>query len=114
MSNLKGAAMIEAIRELRPNSAWYVVGEEQCFDDLVWDESNETDAPSYEEVLAKTEEIRANRLATAYQRKRKKEYDKLNQYDLMYQDKVNGTNKWGEAIEAIKAKYPKPTEESDA
>lgn len=108
MSELKGTAMVEAIAALRPNASWSVMGNEQRFVDLVWDETNEAEAPTYEEVLAKTEEMRAERLATAYQRKRKKEYNKLNQYDLMYQDKVNGTNKWGEAIEAIKAKYPKP------
>jgi len=110
MSELKRLAVIEAIRELRPNASWSVVGEEQRFADLIWDEANETDPPTEAEVSAKAEEIRAERLATAYQRKRKVEYNKLNQYDLMYQDKVNGTNKWGEAIEAIKAKYPKPTE----
>lgn len=110
MSELKGTAMVEAILALRPNAVWSITGDEQRFADLVWDETNETDPPTEAEVLAKTEEIRAERLATAYQRKRKKEYNKLNQYDLMYQDKVNGTNKWGEAIEAIKAKYPKPTE----
>lgn len=102
--------MVEAIAALRPNCAWHIIGEEQLFSDLVWSDDNELDAPTEAEVAAKTEEIRAERLATAYQRKRKAEYDKLNQYDLMYQDKVNGTNKWGEAIEAIKAKYPKPTE----
>ena len=102
--------MIEAIAALRPNASWSVVGEEQRFADLTWDEANETDPPTEDEVAAKAEEIRADRSATAYQRKRKAEYNKLNQYDLMYQDKVNGTNKWGEAIEAIKAKYPKPTE----
>ena len=50
----------------------------------------------------------ANSLLLDCQRLRKAEYDKLNQYDLMYYDKVNGTDTWGEAIEAIKDKYPKP------
>lgn len=49
-----------------------------------------------------------NSLLLDCQRLRKVEYDLLNQYDLMYYDKVNGTNTWGEAIEAIKSKYPKP------
>lgn len=49
-----------------------------------------------------------NSLLLDCQRLRKAEYDKLNQYDLMYYDKVNGTDTWGDAIEAIKAKYPKP------
>jgi hypothetical protein len=37
------------------------------------------------------------------------EYAKLNQYEMMYNDKINGTNTWGEAIEAIKLKFPKPS-----
>jgi hypothetical protein len=39
---------------------------------------------------------------------RAREYSKLNQDELRYDDMVNGTNTWGEAIEAIKVKYPKP------
>ena len=39
---------------------------------------------------------------------RKAEYSKLNQMEMMYDDKVNGTDTWGEAIQAIKEKYPKP------
>ena len=35
-------------------------------------------------------------------------YDQLNQYELMYDDKVNSTDTWGEAIEAIKKAHPKP------
>lgn len=46
--------------------------------------------------------------STEYARLRKAEYDKLNQDELRYDDLVNGTNTWGEAIEAIKLKYPKP------
>ena len=42
-----------------------------------------------------------------YSRKRKVEYDKLNQFELQYDDKANSTDKWGEAITAIKNKFPK-------
>ena len=43
-----------------------------------------------------------------YQEFRRKEYDELNQFELQYNDSVNGTNTWGESIQAIKYKYPKP------
>lgn len=46
--------------------------------------------------------------AVAYKQLRKMKYDQLNQYELMYDDKVNSTDKWGEAIEAIKKAHPKP------
>jgi len=110
MSVLKGTAMVEAIIALRPNCTWSITGDEQLFSDLVWDESNEVAPPTEEEVAAKTEEIRAERLATAYQRKRKKEYNKLNQFELMFNDKINGTTTWQEAINNIKLRFPKPTE----
>jgi len=46
---------------------------------------------------------------TQYIRDRKTAYSQLNQMELIFNDKVNGTNTWEEAILAIKAKYPKPT-----
>ena len=46
--------------------------------------------------------------AIAYKMDRKMKYDQLNQYELMYDDKVNSTDTWGEAIEAIKKAHPKP------
>ena len=45
---------------------------------------------------------------TQYQRDRKSEYDKLNQFELQYNDAINGTTTWQDAINEIKAKYPKP------
>ena len=46
--------------------------------------------------------------ANFYKIQRKEEYDKLNQNDLRYNDLVNNTTTWQDAIEAIKIKYPKP------
>ena len=43
-----------------------------------------------------------------YQEKRMAEYPPTGeQLDMMYWDKVNGTNVWQETITAIKNKYPK-------
>jgi hypothetical protein len=37
-----------------------------------------------------------------------KEYPSIQeQLDLQYWDKINNTNKWEEAINAVKIKYPK-------
>ena len=46
--------------------------------------------------------------ATKYSRDRKEEYDKLNQDEMRYDDMKNSTTTWVDAIDAIKAKYPKP------
>lgn len=43
-----------------------------------------------------------------YSEKRLEEYPSLSdQLDMLYWDKVNGTNVWQETITEIKAKYPK-------
>ncbi len=42
---------------------------------------------------------------------RKSKYAELNQDEMRYDDMVNNTNTWGEAIESIKLTYPKPTGE---
>ena len=72
-------------------SADGVVGEEQKRD-MTDDEKTAKDADD----------------AVAYKKLRKAKYDQLNQYELMYDDKVNSTDTWGEAIEAIKKAHPKP------
>ena len=64
--------------------------------------------PTEEEIEAKLSEIQDEYNAQAYARNRKEEYDALNQFEMQYDDKLNGTTTWDDAIEAIKAKYPKP------
>lgn len=41
--------------------------------------------------------------------KREKEYAKLNQDEMRFDDQLNGTNIWFTTINAIKAQFPKPT-----
>jgi len=65
----------------------------------------EIDQAAYDAEVARLE---AEHIATQYQRDRKAEYDQLNQYEMMFDDEVNGTTTWIDAINAIKAKYPKP------
>ena len=61
--------------------------------------------PEDTDELKKLEDERA---ATQYSRDRKAEYDKLNQDEMRYDDMKNSTTTWVDAIDAIKAKYPKP------
>jgi len=42
-----------------------------------------------------------------YARKRKAEYDQLNQYEMMFDDQRDGSTTWVDKINEIKAKYPK-------
>ena len=42
-----------------------------------------------------------------YARNRKTEYEALNQFEMQFDDKEDGTTTWEDAINAIKTKYPK-------
>jgi hypothetical protein len=45
--------------------------------------------------------------AQAYARNRKAEYDQLNQYEMMFDDKENSTTTWVDKINEIKGRHPK-------
>ena len=60
------------------------------------------------EILAKQQELITEYNSKQYQRDRAKDYPSIQeQLDLQYWDKINGTNKWQQAINAVKQKYPK-------
>lgn len=48
--------------------------------------------------------------AKAYARTRKAKYDLLNQDEMRFDDTVNSTTTWVDAINSIKSAHPKPTE----
>ena len=59
------------------------------------------------DIVAKQAELKAIHDSKQYQRDRKEEYDKLNQFELIGEDSINGTTNHRDAIIAIKDKYPK-------
>ena len=60
------------------------------------------------EILAKQQELIAEYNAKQYQIDRAKAYPSIQeQLDMQYWDKVNGTDNWEQAINAVKAQYPK-------
>ena len=63
--------------------------------------------PSQADQDTWTAEYEAHLAATEYSRQRKAEYDKLNQDEMRYDDLVNGTTTWQDAIAAIKTSIPK-------
>ena len=63
---------------------------------------------TWDEVLIKKTELVTEYDAQEYARSRKVEYDLLNQFELMTDDAINDTTTHLDAINAIKAKYPKP------
>jgi len=93
----------KAIKELCPNCSFSVIDED--YNQITWNNNNSLPLPSKEIVEAKALEIK-NRDAHIYNRA--KEYPSLaDQLDMQYWDKINGTNKWQQAINAVKQKYPK-------
>ena len=42
-----------------------------------------------------------------YARNRKQEYDKLNQFEMQFDDQLNNTTTWVDAINAIKQEFPR-------
>jgi hypothetical protein len=59
-------------------------------------------------VNAEVTRLQAAYDAQAYSRLRKVEYNLLNQDEMRYDDLVNGTTTWQDAIAAIKLAHPKP------
>jgi len=64
--------------------------------------------PTKQELENKIQELITEYNSKQYQRDRAVDYPSLaDQLDMQYWDKINGTNKWQQAINAVKQKYPK-------
>ena len=63
--------------------------------------------PTEQECIDGVIALQAEYDSKQYARSRKAEYDKLNQDEMRYDDLVNGTTTWQDAIAAIKTSIPK-------
>ena len=96
--------IIKAILKLNPTAEVSVSGDD--INTITWE--NGTPPIPKELILAKVAELQSEYEANQYQRDRAKEYPSIQeQLDLQYWDKINGTNNWQDAINAVKAQYPK-------
>jgi len=91
-----------ALQALTPAAQWVLRG-----DELEWLDEVQTQ-PTDAAIAAKIVELQAAYDAAAYARSRKVEYDKLNQDEMRFDDLVNSTTTWHDAIAAIKVAIPKP------
>lgn len=94
--------LTKALESLCPGAQWTLVG--NSYEGLTW--LDETKLKPSKEAL----ESEAARLQPIIecQANRVKEYPSIQeQLDMQYWDLVNGTNTWQDAINAVKAKYPK-------
>jgi hypothetical protein len=96
--------IIEAILKINPNAEVSVNADD--INQITW--HNGTQPIPANEILAKQQELIAEYNSKQYQRDRAVDYPSLaDQLDMQYWDKINGTNKWQQAINAVKQKYPK-------
>jgi hypothetical protein len=96
--------IIEAILKLNPNAQVSVNADD--INQITW--HNGTTPIPANEILAKQQELITEYNSKQYQRDRAKDYPSIQeQLDMQYWDKINGTNKWQQAINAVKQKYPK-------
>ena len=70
--------------------------------------SNGVATPSWDAIQTELAKMQAEYDALDYSRKRKVEYDKLNQFELISDDAINGTTTHKDAIVAIKNAIKKP------
>lgn len=100
---MNSVTIIEAILRINPNAQVSVNGSD--IDNIQW---IDTQPIAKELILEKLTELQAEYEAKQYQRDREKAYPSIQeQLDMQYWDKVNGTNNWQNAINAVKAQYPK-------
>ena len=96
--------IIKSIRAINPNAQVVVKGDN--VNSIEW--HNGTTPIPANEILAKQQELITEYNSNKYQRDRAKDYPSIQeQLDMQYWDKINGTNKWQQAINAVKQKYPK-------
>jgi hypothetical protein len=91
----------KAIKEINPNAQFTIFGD--TLDGITW--YNNTTPISNEDIEAKATEIEAR---DAHIIPRQKAYPSIQeQLDMQYKDKINGTDTWEQAINAVKVQYPK-------
>ena len=96
--------IIKSILAINPNAQVSVNAED--INQITW--LNGTTPIPANEILAKQQELITEYNFKKYQRDRAKNYPLIQeQLDMQYWDKINGTNKWQQAINAVKQKYPK-------
>ena len=92
---------VSALKSLKPNSKWVLRGNE-----LEWLDDVQTE-PTQSEIDAEIVRLQAVYDSQEYARKRKAEYDQLNQFEMQFDDKENSTTTWVDKINEIKGRHPK-------
>jgi len=92
----------KALHSLRPNAEFVVRGNT----DIEWLDTTQTQ-PTDAEIQAEVTRLQTEYDSQAYARSRKQEYDKLNQFEMQFDDNRDGTTTWVDSINEIKERFPK-------
>jgi hypothetical protein len=63
--------------------------------------------PTEQECIDGVTALQTEYDSLAYARSRKQEYDKLNQWEMQFDDQRDGTTTWVDSINEIKSQFPK-------
>ena len=74
--------------------------------ELEWYDTTQTQ-PTQSEIDTEVIRLQAEYDSQEYARNRKQEYEQLNQWEMHFDDQLNGTTTWVDSINEIKARYPK-------
>ena len=93
--------LVEAIQSLRPNAELAIRG-----DVIEWMDTTQTQ-PTDSEITAEISRLQGIYDSQEYARARATEYAALNQFEMQFDDQQNNTTTWVDAINDIKARFPK-------
>ena len=94
----------KAILAINPNAEVTINADD--INQIEW--LNGTTPIAKQTILAKQIELQAEYEAKQYQRDRQTQYPSIaDQLDMLYWDKVNGTENWLNSIESVKSRFPK-------
>jgi hypothetical protein len=91
----------KALESLTPQAQWVLRG-----DELEWLDDVQTQ-PTDAEITAEISRLQAEYDSKQYARARAIEYSALNQFEMQFDDQQNNTTTWVDAINDIKARFPK-------
>jgi hypothetical protein len=95
--------VIDAIKSINTAAQVSVSGND--INNITWE--NGTVEIAIADIQTELNNLQAAYNAQAYARSRKAKYNLLNQDEMRYDDLINSTTTWQDAIAAIKTEYPK-------
>ncbi len=99
---------VVGIKSLSPtaNFVYYIDNDNGGVGTIEW-HSPDIQQPSDAEIQAEVIRLQAVYDSQEYARLRKAEYDKLNQFEMQFDDQQSGGTTWVDAVNEIKARHPK-------